>query len=147
MEQNNDLIQGVQPEVQHRPVNLFTEFADRLSQKWQTLPPEKRVYFTQLGLIAAVQAADILTTAVAFQTVPGAAELNPIAGFFLDKGGMVALGLAKMGVAAGQITAMEIVRNRMMRRETTPTINNMMRFWNSVLTVASVNNAARLLIK
>ncbi|OGM30126.1 hypothetical protein A3D84_05980 [Candidatus Woesebacteria bacterium RIFCSPHIGHO2_02_FULL_42_20] len=143
----NETIQDVQLEAQQNPSNLATRFIERLSQKWDSLPPEKRVYFTQLGLMVAVQAVDTLTTYAAFQTVPGAMEQNPVAGFFLDKGGMVALGLAKMGVAAGQITAMELLRNKMLNGETTPINNNIMRFWNSVLTAVSVNNAAHLLMK
>lgn len=146
MENNDEMFQSDQIETQQPPF-LVTRFVEKLSQQWESLPPEKRVYFTQLGFIAAVQAVDTLTTYAGFQAVPGAMETNPVAGFLLDKGGIVVLGLAKMGMAAGQITAVEMVRNKMMKGEISPAINNILRFWNSVYTAVSVNNAAHLIMK
>ena len=136
----------VQPENTQNSCSARS-FIERLSQKWESLSPEKRVYFTQLGLMAAAQAVDILTTSAVFQTFPRAMELNPVADFFLDKGGMVTLGLVKMGATAGVITAFELFRNKALDGGTSQLNNNSLRFWNCLLTAASVNNVAQLFMK
>ncbi len=125
---------------------LPAKFIEQLSQKWSSLSPEQRVYFTQLGLMAVVQAVDVLTTYAALQMVPGAIEGNPTAGFFLDQGGITLLLVAKMGTAAVQIIALELIRNRMVKGKT-GSIPNVLRLSNSILTAISVSNAAHLFIK
>ena len=133
-----------QPETQPKSLNSVARFMEKLSQKWTSLPPEKRVYFIQLGLLAAMQAADILTTYAATQAVPNGTEVNPIGHFLLDKGGIAALGLLKMGVATGSIALLEFIRQKKGQNLISPDVNNMLRFGNGIYAAVIINNTALL---
>lgn len=127
--------------------NLVTKFTDMLSEKWESLSPENRVYFTQLGLCAAVQVVDTLTTHIGLQSVPGSRELNPISGLFLNNGGILSYSLVKLGVIAGEVTALEMVRRSMDDGEVTTRGNNILRLCNTFYTLVCASNISSLLMK
>ncbi len=97
--------------------------------------------------MVAVQAADILSTHVAFQSLPGIQELNPLAQSLISHVGFSGLGIIKMGVAATGISLLELVRRKQTRGEVTPTTNLALRISNSIYGIVLINNASNLLLK
>jgi hypothetical protein len=126
--------------------SALNKFIERVGEKWSSFPPEQRVYYTQLGLMAAVQAVDTFSTYAGLKA--GTAmpyETNQVARFLLDSGGFATLGAAKMAFAAGGISTIEFMQRKFGGGEVSSATNNTLRVVNAIFTGISINNVAVML--
>ncbi len=117
---------------------------ERIAHKWHSLEPEERVYVTQLGLLAATQAVDVLTTYVGLTTSGGAlSEKGILAGAMLESGGFAALSAIKLSGAASIAAIAEGCR-RSIQGNPAP-LNISLRLANSITTGIAVCNTAHII--
>ena len=136
---------NIKSDIEGAQKRKLAEYTKKLKNKWSSLTPQKKVYFSSLGILAAASTLDVATTGIGLQLVGPSGEINPLVRTVMQIGGFEAVALFRAGATVGLVTAYEIMKRRD-ENVNLPMMNMGLRFVNIVYAAAALSNSIQLFL-